>query len=516
MDRNLEDLNKEQTRTPQTISSNYSQTGSIGLERYGGYIYEEFLSILRMPQSMKVYREMASNDPTIGSVLFIYESMMKKLTWGVEAGGDKRVDKQMAEFIRQCMDDMEHSWLDFIIEVLSMFTFGWSWHEMVFKKRTADNSKFPDGRIGWAKLPIRSQNSWNRWVYSESDPDKLIGMEQLAPNVNKSVIIPYEKSLLFRTKLYRNSPEGVSLLRTAYRPWYFKKKIEELEGIGIERDLAGLPSLTTPEGVDVWNKDDPDAVTLRANLERLISNVRRDKNEGLLLPFGYEFKLESTGSRRQFDTNAIINRLDQRIAMTMLADLILMGADKSGSFALADSKKQLLGSALEAQADNIANIINTIAIPKTIKMNTFEGYTDFPRLVRGEIETPDMVKLGDSMTKLAALGMTFFPDEQLEDYLRDCLGFPEISDVQKEKIKQKAKDEAQQKMIDNQNIQNANPVANQGAVPGTNGQGKAGDTGLKPRQYETHVTDSKKPYNAIYERAGMKKFFNKILGRESE
>jgi hypothetical protein len=36
------------------------------------------------------------------------------------------------------------------------------------------------------------------------------------------------------------------MLRTAYRPWFMKKRLEEFESIGIERDLAGLPIMWLP------------------------------------------------------------------------------------------------------------------------------------------------------------------------------------------------------------------------------------------------------------------------------
>jgi hypothetical protein len=504
LDAKLEDVEKREARSPDTIANNFAQYGSVGLKQYGGYIFEDFLVDLRMPQNLKVYKEMSSNDSTIGAVLFIFESMMKKIRWEAEPAGPKRVDKQMAEFVQQCMDDMEHSWLDFIVEAISMFIYGWSWHEIVYKKRTEENSKYPDGRVGWAKLPIRSQSTWLRWIYDLDDPDKLLGMEQLSPNINKPVIIPLEKSLLFRTKMYRNSPEGISLLRTAYRSWIYKKGFEELEGIGAERDLAGLPVMTTPEGVNIWDKDNPEAVTLKALLEKLVSNIRRDKGEGVLKPFGYTLELLSASSQKQFDTNTIIGRYDHRMAMSMLADILLMGfGSKGGSFALADTKKQLLAAALEAQADNIANIINTVAIPKLIKLNTFSGYTDLPQVVRGEIETPDMSKLSDAMTKLGALGMTFFPDQSLEEYLRACLGFPDVTDIPKQKTVEQ-----------NQNLQTGSNGQNQAQQTnqGTNAEVK----GLPPRKTDVHQTDAKAPYNAKYEAAGMKKWLRKIFNRGSE
>jgi len=432
IDENLEKIE------PSTGAKNFGQIGSTGLERYGGYVYEEFIPTLRLPQNLKVYKEMSSNDATIGGILFLFESMMKKLPWSVKPGGDKLVDKTVANFVQECMDDMEHSWMDFIVEALSMFIYGWAWHEIVYKIRDSKNSKYSDGRIGWAKLPIRSQNSWNSWIYDENDPDKLIGMEQLDSNRKDItiVVIPYEKSLLFRTKSYRNSPEGVSLLRTAYRAWYYKKRIEEIEGIGIERDLAGLPVIVVPEDIDIWDVNNPDAVALKASLEKLISNIRRDKNEGALLPFGYDLKLLTTGSSRQFDTNKIVDRYDQRIAMTVLADIILMGHTNSGSFALAKSKTNMLGASLEAMADNIKNIINKVAIPKLMDLNTFRGYTKYPELVRGEIEAPDVAKLGDAMQRFRDMGMAWFPNEKTEDYIRASMGLPVLTEEEKKQLKE--------------------------------------------------------------------------------
>jgi len=379
-----------------------------------------------------------------------------------------------------------------------MFVYGWSWHEICYKYRRGYNndpdksSKYEDNRIGWAKLPVRSQDSWMRWIFDDNNPDKLIGMEQLSANVNRTVVIPWEKSLHFVTKPNRGSPEGRSLLRNAYRAWYFKKKIEELEGIGMERNLAGLPVLTTPEGTNVFDTNNPEAVQLLARLEQMISNVRMDKHMGIILPPGYVFDLKSsTSGQKQTDTNASINRWDQRIAITMLADLIFLGADKSGSFALADVKESLLAVALEAQLANIANIINKYAIPRLVRLNSFTGYTDFPKMVPGEIETPDMVQLADAMTRFTCLGMNFFPENKTEKYISSCLGLPELTDDEREKLKneaEKIKNEKNEKMLDiSENMAN-----------NTNEQ----MNNKKPKKEK--MTDDKSAYNETYIRGGVK------------
>lgn len=410
--------------------ASFSEIGTHGLFRQGGNVYEEFLTQLQWPRAAKIYKEMSSNDPVIGAVLYMAEQLIRKATWRVQAGGDSEVDEQAKQFLEECLDDMSTSWDDTISEILTMFVYGWSWHEIVYKKRQGDSnnsktkSKYNDGRIGWRRISARSQSSLSEWEFDDTDGSVIAMIQQSAPDW-KIRRIPIEKSLLFRTKQERGNPEGRSLLRNAYRPWYFKKHIEEIEGVGIERDLAGLPVLVPPEGVDIWNPADPLATAMRNRAEQLVRNVRRDQSEGLVLPFGWDFKLMNSGGNRQFDTNAILNRYDQRIAITLLADIVMLGADKVGSFALADVKKGLLAASLEAQLQNIANVFNRYAIPRLFSYNTFQGLSNYPKLIPGEVETPGLKELGEYISRLAGAGMPLFPDEDLESYLRQVASMPE-------------------------------------------------------------------------------------------
>lgn len=406
---------------------NFAEIGVTGLNRWGGNVYEEYLTELRGLRGIKIYKEMSTNDPVIGAILYAAEQLIRRASWRVEPAGSKRVDKQAAEFLERCMNDMSTTWTDTITEISSMIVYGWSYHEIVYKIRkgyTRDpktRSQYNDGRIGWRKLPGRSQETLFDWVFDDDGGVK--GMRQLAPPDYKLVTIPIEKALLFRTKADRNNPEGRSMLRNAYRPWFFKKRIEEIEGIGIERDLAGLPVLVPPEDVDIWNDHDPDSVKLRNQAQALVTNIRRDKNEGVVLPFGWELKLLNTGSRRQFDTNAIINRYDQRIAITVLADLVMLGADKVGSFALANVKKSMFAAGLEAFLDSIAEIFNRYAIPRLFELNDFPGMSGLPRLVHGEVETPDLEALAKYISALSGARI-LIPDGKLHNYLREIGSMP--------------------------------------------------------------------------------------------
>lgn len=406
--------------------------GRIGQNRWDGIFFEEFLPELHGIKGIKVYREMEKNDDTVGAILFAIKMLIRHVSWSVDPGGGSAKDREAAEFVESCMNDMQSTWTDTISEILSFLPYGWSYHEIVYKRRMGKarnrniSSKYSDGLIGWQKLPIRSQDTLYRWEYD--DKDNLLGMTQMPPPDYGLLTIPIKKALLFRTESAKDNPEGRSILRNAYRPWYFKRRIQEIEAIGIERDLAGLPVITGPEGLELWDEEDEEASKIYAALVTMVKNIRRNEFEGLVLPFGYKAELLSTGGKRQFDTNAIINRYDTKIAQTVLADFIMLGHEKVGSFALSSDKTELFSIAISSFLDVICETFDNQGIPALIDINGshFEGITDYPKLVHGDIENIDIAKVAVFVKDMIGSGV-ILPDEDLEDYIRSIAKLPERS-----------------------------------------------------------------------------------------
>ena len=452
-----QELQKSKTTIPQV------ELGTTGLDHQGGYIYEEFLPQLRWPQAAKVYQEMADNDPIIGAVLYLCEMLIRRVEWSVRPAGKTEADIQAAKFLEECLGDMEHSWADFICEALSCLTYGWSFHEICYKVRKGPKEKdpkfrseFTDLRIGWAKMPVRSQSTLHSWEVDD-ETGNVTAMVQQAPPRYKTVTIPLSKGLLFKTKAQRGNPEGRSLLRNAYRPWYFKKRIEEIEGVGIERDLAGLPTLTPPENINIWDTTDPESVKLRNMATRLIRDVRRDRSDGVVLPHGWELKLLTTGGSRQFDTNAIINRYDQRIAITLLADIVLLGSNNVGSYAMAEVKQSMLAQSLESILKSMVDTINKTAVPQLFELNFFPGITSYPTIVPGDVEVPNLKDLGEYFQRV---GLKIDDDYELSNYIRTVASMPtqtkeqfDIMQQKREELRnrtQNATNQHQDNMLDGQ------------------------------------------------------------------
>ena len=315
--------------------------------------------------------------------------------------------------------------------------YGYSYHEIVYKRRqgfTKDGrtrSKFSDGRIGWRKLPTRAQDTIDRWDLDETGGIK--GAYQNDPNSRKKgvVYLPIEKCLLFRTTSKLNNPQGRSVLRNAFIPWYYKRRIQEIEAIGIERDLAGLPVALVPPQLLSNAATSEERAALDA-IKQIVRNVKRDEQEGIVFPLAYDpetgnpaydLKLLSTGGRRQFDTDAIIARYDQRIAMTVLADFLLLGHEKVGTQALSVSKVDLFIRSLDAFLSEIAEVMNQHAIPRLMRLNGVDEALS-PTLTWSTPKSVDLGSIGSFITSLAQAGAPLFPDENLEGYLRGVAGLP--------------------------------------------------------------------------------------------
>ncbi len=165
---------------------------------------------------------------------------------------------------------------------------------------------------------------------------------------------------------------------------------------------------------------------IRANAEAIVTNIRRDSLEGIVMPDGWKLELLSTGGERQFDTNKIIERYDTRIAMTVLADFVLLGHQDVGSFALSSNKTHMFAMAICSYLDIICETFNSKAIPQLLAMNGdhFGDVTDYPTLTHGDVEDTDIGPLGDFLSKMTTAGL-IVPDEEIEDYLREVSGLPD-------------------------------------------------------------------------------------------
>ena len=422
----------------------FLELGATGLRRAAGYLDEEFLPQLRGRKGVEVFKEMSLNDPIVSSLLFTIDRLLRNVDWNVTPAGKSADDKKAAEFLESVMTDMSESWNDFISEALSCMVYGWSWHEVVYKRRVGPWEKDPrnrsqktDGLIGIRKMPIRSQDTMLRWLFDENGETR--GMVQIAPPTYKTTTLPIERSLLFRYRYSKGSPEGISMLRGAYRPWFFKKRIEEFEAIGVERDLAGLPIIKVPSDMLRAKPGTDQAKSVEA-FKKLVKSVRRGDQEGFVFPQAYDqetkqplyaFELLGGGGARAFNTDAIIQRYELRMLQTVLADFIMVGHESTGSYSLHVDKTGVFRTALNSLTNNIADTLNRHMVPRLFAINGWKPET-LPKIVPTDVDAPDITVLAQFMNQMQMMGVTWFPDGELENFVRAAARLPELDEDQLE------------------------------------------------------------------------------------
>jgi len=216
-----------------------SEIGYVGLNVSSGIAQEELKKELNFPNSMITYKQMSYHS-VIAAALALYEVMVTKVEWKILPPDDASEEEiKRAKFITECMHDMDHSWLEFMQEVISMKTYGFAVHEKVYRRRLkSKGSKFDDGLIGWKKLAPRSQDTIDKFIFDEQGRE-LIGVQQNLGRVRdyynrfsnlsqQEINLPRSKFLLFRTGKNRGNPFGRSALRDCYFSWKFLTQIEEI------------------------------------------------------------------------------------------------------------------------------------------------------------------------------------------------------------------------------------------------------------------------------------------------
>lgn len=431
--------------------SGMAELGASGLRRQGGYLFEEILRELAGQRYIRVFKDMAENEPVIGALLFAIEMLIRGVTWDVKPAGPENKYLKDAQFLKECMTDMSHSFSDLIVEILSMLVYGWSYFETVYKVRDGEakdgetaGSRFKDGQIGWRKIALRSQDSLLQWDFDRTGGVRA--MIQLPPPDYKMRRIPIEKAILFRPKAHKNSPEGRSILRNAHIAWYMKKQIQRIEAIGVERDLAGLPTLGVPPRM-MSKAATPEDKEQLANYKTMLTQMRRDEGEGFIYPLQfdkdghemYRLQLLASTGRRQIDTNPILQRYTQEMAMTALADFILIGhgtqgaSGGKGGTALVENKTDIFNSALAAWVDAIRETLNRYEVPRLFRLNG-KPLDKLPEFTAGKIETVNLIELGAYVGQLAGAGMPLFPDDELENILRARASLPEKPEKTEEQV----------------------------------------------------------------------------------
>ncbi len=423
-----------------------SESGYLGLNVFNGVSNDELKKELNFPHSVNTYKQM-SYHATINSALTLFENLIGKADWKFKPIADATPEElKQAKIINEMMQDLtDQTWSEFISEAMSANMYGFSVHEKVYRRRLkANGSKHDDGVIGWKKLPIRNQETIEKFIFSE-DGNEVRGVKQnlsaisdvynrYSSRTNNEVILPRSKVMLFRAGKHKGDPFGKSMLRDAYLAWRFLTVIEEIEANGVAKDLAGLPVLKLPPQY-LSSEASPDQKAIRAYYENVMRNLQLNQQSALILPQAhdpdtrqplFELELLSLNGSKAMDTTKIKEYYKNLILTALFADILVLGQSGGGSNALGQVKNSLSATAAEAMLKKIRDVINEDLIKQTYELNGWDtsrmGQMDFDNL---EIE--DLESFSKAVQRFASTSVIEV-DRAVLNRVRESIGVDALPD----------------------------------------------------------------------------------------
>lgn len=387
------------------------ELGSSSPSPFTSWIRAEYNRDLQGLKGLQVFDRMRKSDGTVRGTLRLVKTPPLAARWYMEpaAGGPNNTirpkDKAVADFVWCSLTKwMSISWSQFLQESLLMAEFGYYMFEKVWENRTI-KGKY---RTVWKKLAPRHPMDVKEWHYDANGGPSSVEMwpTDNAGFLGEPISIPINKLVVFTFDKEAGNIEGISLLRTPYKHWYYKEQLYKIDAIQKERHGIGIPMITLPPG---FSTDD------RNLAEQMGRNLRTNERAHVVLPPMWELvmlKLEG----QPVDSLKSIEHHDMQIEKSILASFV-------GNSGNSDVQSDLFLKATRFIADTICNTINDYAIPELVMMN-FPGVTEFPKLKARRIgENADWQAMSFALRNLIGANV-IRPDDPLEASMREEMDLP--------------------------------------------------------------------------------------------
>lgn len=401
---------------PGTTPTNYKSKGEIGAS--GTYIInglitgEEYNRKLTGRLAIDEWEKMRRGDPTVAAILRAVKFPIMAAEYDIEPGGDTPLDEEIAAHVENNLFNVLN-WHEVIRQAFLMFDFGFEVMEKVFDI---------DPQTGlWIlkKLAHRKQSTILFWSTIDNQP----GVRQFVPGTFQNVSIPREKLVVFTNDKEGDNFEGISLIRAAYIPYYFKTSLIKVQAIGLEKQSVGVPYVKPPSG-------DADPADV-ARAKQGAANMRANQGAYVEIPKDWEMGFMDMKANSTADPTAAISYHDRQIAKSVLAQFLDLGSHgSSGSRAVSTDQTELFNLSLEAAAKNFVHTLNEEVIKQLVDLNwTLGPDQKYPKLTFGKIGDNNVQQISEALNKLMTVG-AISQTVEVEQASRKILHLPELTEDQ--------------------------------------------------------------------------------------
>ena len=367
----------------------------------------------------KQYEQMTMNDSAVDVSLRAGKAPVMGADFFVEPYDGEKENIEIAEFVRfNLMEGMTIPFLTVMDDILRFFEFGHSILEPVYEQREWAPNRSGANRRKYTmlrKLAIRHPTTIKDYLYDDNGGP--LGINQLAIDSTgrtKEVRIPIDKLIIFTLNKRGGDLTGKSLLRTAYKHWYYKDHLYKIDAIQKERHALGVPRVALPPG---YSDDDKNAAI------ELVKNVRANEEAGFVQPPGYVMDFVKVEGQL-VDVMKSVEHHNGMIMLNVMVQFLLLGIQDAGGGgrATSGSHQNMYEKSLRSVGQLICQGFNLYLIPKLVGYN-FD--TDrFPKMqVRNIGEGKDIQMWSSAMSNLISQG-AITVDDETEQWIRKQVDMP--------------------------------------------------------------------------------------------
>jgi len=391
------------------------ELGYTSMSPWTAWTRDEMIPELRDKLGIRKWYDMKRNDGAIRGSLRLLKTPIQAAHWFIQPASDSALDTNIAKFVENCLfDDMNVDWSQVLDDVLLMFEYGY----MVFEKVYTFND---DGKVVLRKLGPRHPLDIREWVFDDQGGPAGIIMEPFVPygnqynnfapldvggpNLNLGQFIPIRKLAVFSLEPEAGDLRGISVLRSAYKHWYYKDTLYKIDAIQKERHGIGVPVIKLPPGFS------PDDKKLADQLGR---NLRTNDRAHIVVPANWEILFAKLEGQPVSCIESIDHHNDQ-IKTNILAPFMDEASPQETSTDMFFKSTRYL-------ANGISNIFNKHIIRQLVDLNFKRG--KYPKLRARRIgEWNDLRTLSFAIRNFVGAGL-ITPDDVLEAQLREETDLP--------------------------------------------------------------------------------------------
>lgn len=366
---------------------------------------EEHNPKLRDKLGLREYYRMRRQDGSVRGSLRQFKSSILSARWSIDPAEQTPRAKSIAEDVRDnIFEGMSRTWAMTLEDILLMCDYGYMVNELVWTDEDVP------GKVTLRKLAPRHPLDIREWLYDRNGGPDGILMEPTTADPGfidvGPIFIPIDKLAVFSFEPEAGDLSGLSLLRSAFKHWFYKDTFYKIDAIQKERHGIGVPIIKLPPGFSEGDKRLADEIG---------RNLRTNERAHIVLPPGWEIlfaKLEG----QTVDCLKSIEHHDMMIWMNVLAPF---SKDSKSDV----DNAEMFHRSTRYVANTVADIINKFVIRKYVDIN-YARNKSYPKIKAKRIGEENEQRTRSFTIRNYVGSRVLTPDEALETHVREELDLP--------------------------------------------------------------------------------------------